>query len=63
MKKKSKKLKNYFKKINFSAPEPEDGQVEIYANSATAKTEFTWGFIFWSFMNFGAPNALSGVIN
>jgi len=44
-----------------SASTPEEGELEIFATSATAKTEFSWGFLFWSFMNFGASNALSGV--
>mgnify|MGYP001019701418 CR=1 FL=1 len=53
---KFKNLLNYY-----SAPEPEEGNIEIHANSASARTEFSWGFLFWSFMNFGAANALSGV--
>lgn len=41
-------------------PSAEDHEIEVHPQAATAKSEFSWGFLFWSFMNFGASNALSG---
>jgi hypothetical protein len=51
-------LKNIF----FRSPSPDEQEFEIRATSADAGSEYSYGFLLWSYMSFGAENALSGVI-
>ncbi len=54
-----KKKFNIFLTLNRPS-EPEDKEQEVFPTTANAGTEFSWGFLFWSFMNYKATNALSG---
>jgi len=42
-------------------PSSSDKEIEVFAKTASAGSEYSWGFLFWSFLNFAASNPLSGV--
>ena len=56
---KSNKSYNIYK--FFRAAVVEEKEEELRPSSADAGTEYSYGFLLWSFMHFGADNALVGV--
>ena len=60
--KSNEKIKFFFYNFYFRAATVEEKEQELRPSSADAGTEYSIGFLLWSYMTFGAENALVGVI-